>query len=340
MVSSTPSRVSVDAYPIAVPAAVGAASAVVIVASLLVAFRLDFASDLPTLLTVNGPRVLFAAAAGGLLALAGTLRLEAGRERPLRELEVLALATGAVGGGTWLLSRLDGAAWAFPLGAVAGAAIFFAAVRLLQRPRRFTNLGVAAVLGTAAVTATVFGIDSALARGDWVAGAIAWLLGALVGASFASGAVLLLVLAALLVAALRVGRAASWVAPLAFGLGVGAAGPLVFVGSFAPRAVRALAGGAQRSALVGASAAAGAAAVVAIDTASRLLLGGFGVAFNLAATLLAVPIFLSWNRRRLRREVGGAPLAFEIVEIAVIVVGSLLAAIFLGVLTFTVHGST
>ncbi len=64
------------------------------------------------------------------------------------------------------------------------------------------------------------------------------------------------------------------------------------------------------------------------------------MAFNLAATLLAVPIFLSWNRRRLRREVGGAPLAFEIVEIAVIVVGSLLAAIFLGVLTFTVHGST
>ena len=65
VVSSTPSRVSVDAYPIAVPVAVGAASAVVIVASLLVAFRLDFASDLPTLLTVNGPRVLFAAAAGG-----------------------------------------------------------------------------------------------------------------------------------------------------------------------------------------------------------------------------------------------------------------------------------
>ena len=111
MVSSTPSRVSADAYPIAVPIAVGAASAVVIVGSLLAAFRLEFGSDLPTLLTVNGPRVLFGAAAGGLLALAGTLRLEAGRERPLRELEVLALASGAVGGGTWLLSRLDGAAW-------------------------------------------------------------------------------------------------------------------------------------------------------------------------------------------------------------------------------------
>ena len=64
--------------------------------------------------------------------------------------------------------------------------------------------------------------------------------------------------------------------------------------------------------------AAGAATVVAIDTVPRLLVGGYDFPFNVPAGLLAIPIFLGWNRARLRREAGRKPLAFELGELALI----------------------
>ena len=87
---------------------------------------------------------------------------------------------------------------------------------------------------------------------------------------------------------------------------MGAAGPLAFVGSFAPRCVRSLARGASPRALLPACAAAGAATVVAIDAVQRLLVGGYAFPFNVPAALLAIPIFLAWNRERLRELAGPA----------------------------------
>jgi ABC-type Fe3+-siderophore transport system permease subunit len=321
--------------------AIWLASAAVLATCVLAAFRLEFAQDLATLWRVNGPRVLFAAAAGGALALAGALRLAQGSLRPLGELERLALTVGAAGGGFVAVGGRAGvpALLAFAAGALAGAGLLFGAVRALDRPRRSANLGVAvllaALIGAAALTGTY-----ARARRDLVAPAVAWLLGDLAGASFASGAAMLAVLLGLSLAALRAGARArlALIAPLALGLGIGAAGPLAFVGTFAPRCVRWLARGASARALTATSVAAGAAAVAAIDAVPRLLVGGYDFPFNVPAALLAVPIFLGWNRARLRGLAGGAGRAFEALELALIsgmtLVGVYLAFVLARVIAF------
>jgi iron complex transport system permease protein len=305
------------------------ASALVLALCTLTGFRLDFADDLSTLLRVNGPRVLFGAAAGGALALAGALRLAAGSLRPLGELELLALATGAAGGG--FAASIGRAGWAalvaFGVGAIAGAALLVCLVRALDRPRRWTNLAAAGLLAGMAGIAALAG-TYARARQDAISSAVAWLLGDLSGASFASGGALLaltLGLLALALPALRAGAGSrqATLLLLAFGLGVGAAGPLVFVGTFAPRCVAWLARGATPAALLPASVAAGAASVAAIDGAPRLLVGGYDFPFALPAAMLAIPVFLGWNRQRLRRLAGPASLGFEILELALIAVMTL-----------------
>jgi len=296
----------------------------VIAASTLAAFRLGFADDPATLLRVNGPRVLLGAAVGAALALAGALRLVLGLDRRLRELEILALSTGAAGGGFIAAQGRAGAAAlvAFTAGALAGATLFFALVRALDRPKRSTNLA-AAVLLAALIGAAALAGTYARARRDFVAPSVDWLLGSLAGASFASGAVLLALSAAGLgfaLHALRSGARAKLVtlSLLAFGLAVGAAGPLVFVGALAPRCVRWLARGASPQALLPACVAAGAATVVAIDAVPRLLVGGYDFPFNVPAALLAIPVFLGWNREQLRRLTGPASRGFEIFEVALI----------------------
>jgi iron complex transport system permease protein len=299
----------------------------------LASFRFPFASDVATLLRANGARVLLAAGAGGALALAGALRLAAGRERPLRELEWLALSAGAAGGGFLLAQGLSGAGalLAFAAGAAAGGAVLFFLARFLARPRRWTNLAAAALLAGLATIAALAGTYSR-ERGDLVAASIAWLLGDLSGASVASGVAVLALVVLLVVSALRTdARSAQTLSLLALGLGVGVAGPLAFVGGMVPRTVRWLAGSVSPRALLGASVAAGAATVVAIDAVPRLLIGGYQFGFNVYAAMLAVPIFLGWNRRRLRAEAGPAGVLFEVVEITLIA-GLTLLGVWLAVL--------
>jgi ABC-type Fe3+-siderophore transport system permease subunit len=326
--SPAPSAPVPTAAPIAAGRAalalVWLASAGVLAACALAAFRLGFADDPATLTRVNGPRVLLAAAAGGALALAGALRLAAGSVRPLAELELLALATGAAGGGFAASAGRAGAAalLAFAIGALAGATLLALLVRALDRPRRWTNLAAAALLAAMAGVAALAG-TYARARRDLVAPVVAWLLGDLSGASFASGGVLLaltLGLLALARAALRADARSrmATISLVALGVGVGAAGPLAFVGTLAPRCVRWLARGASPQAWILASVAAGAASVAAIDAVPRLLVGGYDFPFALPAALLAIPIFLGWNRQRLRGLAGPASRGFEILEVALI----------------------
>ena len=300
------------------------ASALVLALCTLAWFRVGFADHPSTLLRVNGPRVLLGAAAGGALALAGALHLAAGSLRPLRELELLALATGAAGGGFAASIGRSGPAalLAFAVGALAGGALLALLVRALDRPRRWTNLAAAALLAALAAGAALAG-TYARARQDFVSPAVAWLLGDLSGASFASGGALLALTLGLLALALRAlsaGAAArlTTLSLLALGLGIGAAGPLAFVGTLAPRCVRWLARGVSPQALLPASVAAGAASVAAIDAVPRLLVGGYDFPFALPAAMLAIPIFLGWNRQRLRRLAGPAGLGFEILEVALI----------------------
>ena len=107
-----------------------------------------------------------------------------------------------------------------------------------------------------------------------------------------------------------------------------------------PRAVRWLGGARTPAVWVATSAIAGAATVVAIDTVPRLLLGGYGFPFNVAAGVLAVPIFLGWNRSRLRRQVGPAPRFLEIAELLLIVAATLAAAGLAAQLTLVVRAAT
>src|SRR5262245_24181072 len=311
-------------------AAIWLASGLVLVLCTLAGFRLGFADDLATLLRVNGPRVLFGAAAGGALALAGALRFALGSLRPLHELERLALAAGAAGAGFAASSGRTGAAAliAFALGALAGGALLWGLARALDRPKRWTNLAAAGLLAVLAAVAALAG-TYARARRDAVAMAVAWLLGDLTGASFASAGALLVLVALLLglaVSALHADARSrlATLSLLSLGLGVGAAGPLAFVGSFAPLCVAWLARGASAAGLLAATAAAGAAGVAAIDSVPRLLVGGYDFPFALPAAMLAIPVFLSWNRRRLRELARPARLGFEVLE-AVLIAGMTLA---------------
>jgi hypothetical protein len=73
------------------------------------------------------------------------------------------------------------------------------------------------------------------------------------------------------------------------------------------------------------SAVAGAALLMLADGVSRFLVGGYAPPLNVTIAFVAIPAFLSWNRRRLRREAGGGGGwvlgVFEAVVIAVIGAG-------------------
>jgi hypothetical protein len=219
-------------------AAIWLASLAVLAAVVLAAFRLGFGEDVGTLLTANGVRAGFAAGAGALLALAGALRQLGPGERPLRELDWLGATAGAAGGGFAAAQLATGAAALalFALGAALGGGLGWRAARWLDRAQRGANLGALVFLGAALGVAALAG-TYARARRDAVAPLVAWLLGDLTRAS-PTGAAFPLAAAALGIAfgarALARGRGeeAAW---LALGLGAGAAGPLVFVGSFVPR---------------------------------------------------------------------------------------------------------
>ena len=195
-------------------------------------------------------------------------------------------------------------------------------MRALHRPRRWTNLAAAALLAAMAGIAALAG-TYARARQDSISSAVAWLLGDLSGASFASGGALLAVtlgLLALALPALRAGAGSrlATLSLLAFGLGVGAAGPLAFVGTLAPRCVRWLARGASPPALLPASVAAGAASVAAIDTVPRLLVGGYDFPFAPARRDAGDPRSSCGGRPAPAQAGGAGRRGFEIFEVALI----------------------
>lgn len=345
--SSTAHRLSSSSAPAFWPVAlVWLASVIVLVLCTLTSFRLDFAEDLRTALLVNGPRVLFGAGVGALLALAGCVRLAAHLERPLRELEILALSTGAAGGGFVLAQGRGGLAALvlFSLGAVIGATLLLALVRGLDRPRRWTNIAIALALAAMAAIGALVG-TYVRERRDPISPAVTWLLGDLGGASFASGLILCAVVLVLVLVSWRGLSASTGIPPssiawIAQGVAIGAAGPLAFVGAFAPRTVRWLAQGASERALLPASAVAGAATVVAIDSVPRLLLGGYDFPWNVPAAMLAIPIFLGWNRMRLRREAGASSLVFEIFEVLLLVGMTIGGAVLASVLVKVIRAAT
>jgi hypothetical protein len=311
------------------------ASAAVLALATLTSFRLGLAADVPTLLQANGARVLLGAVSGAAMGLFSAMRLTT--DHPLADLQVLATAAAAASGGFLAASGRGETVGLvlFLAGGVGAGAVGWMVVRALDRPKRWTNLGAALVLTIAVVLASY---TSAYARADAVAPVALWLLGDLSRASGVAVPVVLGAVAALVAGA--VARGANGWMLLALGLGLGATGPLPFAGTFSARAVNGLAPRASDRARMLASAAASGAVVVAVDAVPRLLIGGYAFPFAVASGMLAIPVFLFWNRARLRAAAGRASLAFEITEVVVIVALTAFAAAQAYSLTRVVRGLT
>jgi hypothetical protein len=304
------------------------ASLMVLAGALLSSFRLGFAADLPTLFTSNGARVLLGAAAGAAFGVAAALRIQSGTLRPLADLQMAVAAALAAAGGLLAAKGRFGVAGVALF--VAGAAVVGVAawnlVGRLDRPRRWTNLVAAAVLLGAVGAAALVG-SYGRARQDSIVPLALWLVGDL-GRADALPALLVLLLSLSLAVGAALSRPASWptLSLVALGLGLGATGPLPFAGTFAARAVGRLLARAGPAARIFASAAAGAAVVVAIDAVPRLLIGGYAFPFLVPAGMLALPVFLGWNRLRLRALAGRRAWPLEAGELLLIGILTALAA--------------
>ena len=291
--------------------AIWLASLAVLGGVLLAAFRLGFAEDLAD----APPRRTGRAAVrdrrrARSLALAGALRRSARARAPLRELELFALVAGAAGGGFALaqLGRCGACAarssrWAPSRGGGARLArrprARPAAAR--REPRRAVLLGRA--IGVARCRHLRARAHATPSRPRSQPGC---------SAISARGAVRLRLprcsRAPRSSARSRCGvrSAPSGLALAASVSAAGAVGPLAFVGTLRAARRRArLAPSASRRVCSRRARRRAPPAVAAVDAVPRLLVGGYDFPWNVSAALLAIPIFLGWNRARLRREVGG-----------------------------------
>jgi len=324
--------------------AIGASSALVLVLALAASFRMELGEGV----AANATRVMLAAAGGGLYALAGALRrVRNAEEGPAFELTIYGMATSAAAGaalGVGLIasSPLGGALIVgLPLAAVA-----YGLVHLADRPARLASLGAGLLLAVfiaAAALSASFGSE----QDDGTADFIAWLLGDFATATATSAGIGLVALATLIVLTFRAvaegpagAERRAVLSSITLGFGVGLVGVLGFVGSFVPRCVRALAPSAPPRVFLATSVVAGAATVAAIDAVPRLLIGGYALPFAVSAGMLAVPIYLGWNRRRLRREVGSMSAVLEAVEIGALVLATAVAVALALFLTQIVRSAT
>jgi len=171
-------------------------------------------------------------------------------------------------------------------------------------------------------------------RAGW-GGRVEWLLGDVAEVSM-SGALLVLAVVfavgATLLALLRGAQtpgSAERLSPFAwllFGLGLGIAGPVAFVGAIAAKLAGADSGLASerdrerpRAVVLVASGVAGAALVMLADALPRLALGGYAGPLTTMIVLVSFPALLLWHRAELRREglkSGSVHRGVELVAIA------------------------
>jgi len=278
------------------------------------------------------PRALSAFAAGGLLALAGSL-LQALLRNPLADAYVLGVSGGAAVGA--MLALLSGAGLlGMQAGSALGAFATLGALFILARRAFFGRLHSAArvaeeastgVLLTgvmlAAFSAALLSLLLALAPDAQMRSIMFWLLGDLAGATDLRAALAALaLLAALLVASAaqarplnlllrgdlqafvqgvdvrRVRRRLVLVSALATATAVTLAGAVGFVGFVAPHLMRQLVGNDQRV-LLPASVIAGAVLVLLADTVARTAAAPLQLPVGVLTALIGVPVFISLIRR-------------------------------------------
>jgi iron complex transport system permease protein len=271
--------------------------------------------DAAIVLELRLPRAVAAFAAGGLLALAGTL-MQVLMRNPLADPYVLGVSGGAaVAALTAIIAGF--ATWTGPA-ALAGALVSTVLVFGLARAgaqdapwvaTRLLLTGVVVAAGWGALIALLL----TLAPDAAVRGMLFWLLGDLSAAS--AGAPALAVLAAVLAAALlfardlnvvslgedsaralgvavpRVALIAHALAASATAVAVALAGNIGFVGLLAPHALRLVVGNDQRV-LLPAAALAGGALLVVADTLARTVTAPLQLPVGVVTALVGVPVFL------------------------------------------------
>jgi len=278
------------------------------------------------------PRALSAFAAGGLLALAGSL-LQALLRNPLADAYVLGVSGGAAVG-AMLALLAGGGLLGMQAGSALGAFATLAALFLLARRAFFGRLHSAArvaeeastsVLLTgvmlAAFSAALLSLLLALAPDVQMRSIMFWLLGDLAGATDLRAAVAALVMLAVLLAASatqarplnlllrgdlqafvqgvdvrRVRRRLVLVSALATATAVTLAGAVGFVGFVAPHLMRQVVGNDQRV-LLPAAVLAGAVLVLLADTVARTAVAPMQLPVGVLTALIGVPVFIGLVRR-------------------------------------------
>ena len=263
------------------------------------------------------PRALAAFAAGGLLAVAGTM-MQVLLRNPLADPYVLGLSGGAASGA--LAALFAGAVAWVPPAAFAGALVSTFLVFGLARgrgawaPTRLLLTGVVVATGWGALIMLLL----TLAPEVQVRGMLFWLIGDLSGATHGGAA--LLTLAGVLIVAMYLARDATLLArgdltaaslgvsvrgatlalhalaALATAIAVTVAGSVGFVGLVVPHSVRLLIGNDQRW-LLPAAALAGGALLTFADTIARTLIAPSQLPVGVLTALVGVPLFL-WLLRR------------------------------------------
>jgi iron complex transport system permease protein len=304
--------------PVAIPpAAVGAV--------VLEALGLPGADPVPThrtiLMVVRLPRVALGAVVGFALAAAGTV-MQGFFRNPMADPSIVGVSSGAAVGAVAVIV-LGGGGVGVPLAAFAGALLAAFGVYLLAAhggrvpvsTLLLTGVAVQTLLGAVVSLLLVVSADSDLREAvfwlmghlhdsTWgevaIAGPVA-VLGFLVLYAYARELNVLLLgetdATALGVNVATTRRILLAVASVVTGVAVAVAGVIGFVGLIVPHAMRLLVGPDHRV-LLPASALAGAAFLVAADTAARAALGGAELPVGIVTAFLGVPFFLYLLRDR------------------------------------------
>jgi iron complex transport system permease protein len=335
--------VRIDARPLAVTAALGAASLLAVVMSVAlgefavppldVVSALVGAGDQAThfiVFDLRLPRALTGLLAGAALGLAGAVFQDVTRN-PLVAPDIVGVAGGAaLAGVSVIVLGAGGGAVSVPVAALAGALVSGAALYALAWRGGVQGYRVVLVgIGVAAFTQA--GISYVLTEGRIfeVAQAYVWFVGSLNGRGWTDVWPLVAALAVLVPALLALARQADALAlgdEVARGLGVkversrllllGAAvaltgvavsssGPIGFVAFVAPHLARRLAGPACVRDLLLVAAVCGALLVLVADLAGRLLFAPTEIPVGIVTLILAAPYFLALLRRAHRLGAAG-----------------------------------
>ncbi len=269
-----------------------------IIFGLLSSYRVE-SFDAAFVWQVSAPRVLVAFTAGMAFSVFGATveNQEIGQNNKHGLLHTMAygLLMAAVFG--LLLAHLAG--WGIFAGFGLSAMLMLVVgvlSKLLYNDSVFSTL-LLAILLALAFALNVLNFAAASASPDILGAVSKWALGDITYS--APQSIAGFVLASILVALVVQGRSGGWAPMVLLGVGLGMAGPILFVGWLVPTILRYMNSQQSKQSLLLCSALLGGSLIVLMDTAPSLLLGGYAPPLSVPVALLSIPFLLWWNHQRL-----------------------------------------